>query len=179
MANIGNFEKRRVSFDRFFYYLCCKSVSKMDRLIYNFFSDDDFLRISNKIKEMEKNTSGEIRIAVKEKKSLLDRKKNIRMLAEKEFYKLNMHDTRDKTGILLYLLLNERQFYILADKGIHEKVGDETWHKVRDEIQLHFHDGKFSQGLIWGIEKVGKILAEHFPIKSGDTNELSNKIVIE
>jgi len=151
----------------------------MDRLIYNFFSDDDFLRISNKIKEMEKNTSGEIRIAVKEKKSLLDRKKNIRILAEKEFYKLNMHNTRDKTGILLYLLLNERQFYILADKGIHEKVGDETWHKVRDEIQLHFHDGKFSQGLIWGIEKVGKILSEHFPIKADDTNELSNKIIIE
>ena len=151
----------------------------MDRLIYNFFSDDDFLRISGKIKEMEKNTSGEIRIAVKEKKSFSDRKKNIRALAEKEFYKLNMHNTRDKTGILLYLLLNERQFYILADKGIHEKVGDETWLKVRDEIQLHFHDGKFSQGLIWGIERVGKILSEHFPIKEDDTNELSNKIIIE
>jgi len=151
----------------------------MDRLIYNFFSDDDFLRISGKIKEMEKNTSGEIRIAVKEKKSLLDRKKNIRALAEKEFYKLNMHNTRGKTGILLYLQLHERQFYILADKGIHEKVGEETWHIVRDEIQLLFHDGKFSQGLIWGIERVGKILSEHFPIKADDTNELSNKIIIE
>ncbi|MFA5803612.1 MAG: TPM domain-containing protein [Melioribacteraceae bacterium] len=151
----------------------------MDRLIYNFFSDDDFLRISNKIKEMEKNTSGEIRVAVKEKKSFFDRRKQIRQLAEKEFYKLNMHNTRDKTGILLYLLLNKRQFYILSDKGIHEKVGDETWHKVRDEIQNHFKDGKFSNGLIWGIERVGKILAEHFPVKAGDTNELSNKIIIE
>ncbi len=151
----------------------------MDRLIYHFFSDDDFLRISNKIKEMEKSTSGEIRIAVKEKKSFFNRKKNIRALAEKEFYKLNMHNTRDKTGILLYLLLNERQFYILADKGINEKVGDETWHKVRDEIQLRFHDGKFSEGLIWGIERVGKILSEHFSVKTDDTNELSNKIVIE
>lgn len=151
----------------------------MDRLIYNFFSDDDFLRISNKIKEMEKNTSGEIRIAVKEKKHFLDFKKNIRQLAEKEFHKLNMHNTRDKTGILLYLLLNERQFYILADQGIHEKVGDETWHKVRDEIQKHFQNGNFSEGLIWGIGRVGKILSEHFPIKAGDTNELSNEIVIE
>ena len=151
----------------------------MDRLIYNFFSDDDFLRISNKIKEMEKNTSGEIRVAVKEEKRFLDRKKSVRQLAEKEFHKLNMHNTHDKTGILLYLLLSEHQFYILADKGIHEKVGDETWHKVRDEIQQHFKDGKFSKGLIWGIERVGKILSEHFPIKAGDTNELSNKIVIE
>lgn len=151
----------------------------MDRLIYNFFSDDDFLRVSNKIKEMEKNTSGEIRVAVKEKKHFLDYRKNIRQLAEKEFHKLNMHNTRDKTGILLYLLLNERQFYILADKGIHEKVGDETWHKVRDEIQDHFKNGNFPEGLIWGIERVGKILSKHFLIKAGDTNELSNEIVIE
>ena len=151
----------------------------MDRLIYQFFSDDDFLRISNKIKEMEKKTSGEIRVAVKEKKSFFNRKKQIRALAERAFYKLNMHNTRDKTGILLYLQLNERQFYILADKGINEKVGEAAWQKVRDEIQSQFHDGKFSEGLIWGIERVGKILSEYFPIKGDDTNELSNKIIIE
>jgi uncharacterized membrane protein len=151
----------------------------MDKLIYQYFSDDDFLRISNKIKEAEKTTSGEIRIAVKEKKLFLDRKKNIRQLAEKEFHKLNMHATRDKTGILLYLLLGERQFYILADSGIDKIVGQVTWDAVRDEIQLHFQNGKFCEGLIWGIERVGKILSEHFPIKTGDTNELSNKVVIE
>lgn len=151
----------------------------MDRFIYNFFSDDDFLRISNKIKEMEKNTFGEIRVAVKEKKSFFNRRKQIRALAEKEFYKLNMHNTRDKTGILLFLLLNERQFYILADKGIYEKVEEGTWQKVRDEIQLHFHGGKFPEGLILGIERVGKILSEYFPVKADDTNELSNKIIIE
>ncbi|MEK6552052.1 MAG: TPM domain-containing protein [Bacteroidota bacterium] len=151
----------------------------MDRLIYNFFSDDDFLRISNQIKEMEKNTSGEIRVTVKEKKSFFNRKKQIRALAEKEFYKLKMHNTRDKTGILLFLLLNERQFYILADKGIHEKVGEGTWQNVRDEIQLYFHDGKFSEGLLWGIDRVGKILSEHFPVKPDDRDELSNEVVIE
>jgi uncharacterized membrane protein len=150
----------------------------MNRLIYHFFNDDDFLRISNKIKAMEKNTSGEIRISVKEKKSFFEKKKDIRILAEKEFYKLNMHNTRDKTGILLFLLLTERQFYILADRGIHEKVGEETWNKLRDEIQNFFINGKFSEGLIWGIEQVGKILIKNFPIKKDDTNELSNKIVI-
>jgi uncharacterized membrane protein len=151
----------------------------MGQLVYQYFSDDDFLRISNKIKENEKNTSGEIRIAIKDHKHFLDRKKDIRLLAEKEFYKLNMHQTRDNTGILLYLLLEEKQFYILADKGIHQKVGDDTWLKVRDEIQSHFKEGNFCRGILWGIDRVGKILAEHFPIKSDDTNELSNEVVIE
>lgn len=151
----------------------------MERLIYQFFSDDDFLRISNQIKKAEKTTSGEIRISMKEKRQFADRSKTIRQLAEKEFYKLNMHVTRDKTGILLYLLLHERQFYILADQGINEKVTQETWDSVRNEIQAKFHEGNFCDGMIAGIEKVGKILTEHFPVKADDTNELSNKIVME
>lgn len=149
-----------------------------ERLIYHFFSDDDFLRISNKITEAEKTTSGEIRVGVCEKKKFADRKKDIRKLAEEEFYKLNMHNTRDKTGILLFLLLSERQFYILADEGINSKVSQNMWDNVRDEIQLKFHDGQYAKGITAGVEKVGKILTEHFPIKADDTNELSNKIVI-
>ena len=150
-----------------------------DRLIYHFFSDDDLLRISNKISESEKTTSGEIRISVREKKPFLKRKKDIRRLAEKEFYRLNMNSTRDKTGILLYLLLCERQFYILADEGINSKVPQTTWDNVRDDIQSKFKDGYYAKGIILGIEQVGKILSEHFPIKNDDTNELSNKIAIE
>ena len=146
-------------------------------LLYNFFSDDDFLRISNKIKEMEKITAGEIRVAIKEGKHFLAKKKTTRELAEQEFHNLKMNETRDKTGILLYLLLKERQFYILADSGINEKVKQETWDKIRDEMQNEFREGQFSKGMLLGIEKVGKILGEHFPIKPDDTNELSNKVV--
>jgi uncharacterized membrane protein len=151
----------------------------MERLIYQFFNDDDFLRISGQIKKAEKSTSGEIRISLKEKRVFSDKNKSIRQLAEKEFFKLNMHETRDKTGILLFLLLHERQFYILADQGINEKVTQETWDSVRDEIQSKFQTGNFCDGMLAGIEKVGKILSEHFPVKTDDTNELSNKVVME
>jgi uncharacterized membrane protein len=151
----------------------------MEQLVYQYFSDDDFLRISNKIKENEKSTSGEIRVAIKDHRHFLDWRKDIRRLAEKEFYKLKMHNTRDKTGILLYLLLNEKQFYVLADQGIHQKVEDNTWHQVCDEIQSHFKEGNFCNGILWGIDRVGKILSEHFPVKSDDTNELSDEVVIE
>lgn len=150
-----------------------------NKLIYHFFSDDDFLRISNKIKEAEKITSGEIRVSIREELKWRDRKKEIRKLAEEEFVKLKMDSTRDKTGILLFLLLKERKFYILADEGINSKVDQNTWDKVRDDIQLNFIDGNYSQGILTGIEQVSNILAKHFPIKSDDGNELSNKIIIE
>ncbi len=149
-----------------------------NKLIYEFFTDDDFLRISNKIKEAEKSTSGEIRVSIKEKTSLLERKKEIRSLAEKEFYKLNMHSTRDNTGILLYLLLAEKKFYILADKGINEKVDQSIWDDVRNQIQKEFREGHFANGILLGIDRVSKILSEHFPVKTDDTNELSNKIIV-
>ncbi len=149
-----------------------------NELLYKFFDDDDFLLISDKIKEMEKVTAGEIRVAVKEELSLRDRKKELKTLAEEEFYKLGMNETRDKTGILIFIHLEKRQFYILADEGINSKVDQSTWDKIRDEMQDEFKSGHYTQGILTALEKVGKILGEHFPIKADDTNELSNKVVL-
>lgn len=89
-----------------------------------------------------------------------------------------MHQTRDKTGVLLFFLLGERQFYILADKGINEKVVQNTWENVSKEIHDNFKNGYFTRGILSGIEIVGKILSEYFPIKLDDENELTNKVVI-
>ena len=77
-----------------------------NELLYHFFDDDDFLLISNKIKETEKVTSGEIRVALKESVPFFKKKKDIGKLAQEEFYNLRMYETRDKTGILIYILLN-------------------------------------------------------------------------
>lgn len=149
-----------------------------NELLYHYFNDDDFLRVSNKIKEMEKITAGEIRVALKEDKPFLKKKTSIEKLAEEEFYKLRMNETRDRTGILIYVLLGERKFYILADEGIDEKVSQDTWNNVRDDIQNEFKLGHYTEGIIKGIDNVGNILGEHFPIKYDDTNELSNKVVL-
>lgn len=150
----------------------------MERLIYNYFNDDDLLRISHKISEMEKTTSGEIRISVSEKRKFSDRKKELRKLAEEEFFRLKMNETRDKTGILLFIQLNEKKFYILADEGINSKVEQSTWDTIRDEMLNEFKSGRYSDGVLLGIQKIGTVLSEYFPVKSDDTNELSNKIVL-
>lgn len=150
-----------------------------NKLLYIYFSDDDFLRISNKIQEMEKITSGEIRVSFKETKPVFQKKKSIRDLAEEEFAKLGMTATRDKTGILIFVLLKERQFYILADSGINEKVEQTVWDSVRNNMQEKFKNGDYLSGVLSAVEQVGKILSKHFPIKADDTNELSNKVVID
>lgn len=147
-------------------------------LVYNYFSDDDFLRISNKISEMEKITSGEIRVSVKEKIPFLKLNKDLRQLAEEEFFKLGMDKTRDKTGILIYVILEKKKFYILADSGINEKVDPSTWENVKNDMLQLFLKGDFSKGILLGIKKVGEILSKHFPIKADDTNELSNKVIL-
>lgn len=147
-------------------------------LIYSYFSDDDFLLISDKIKEMESRTSGEIRVSMYSEEIKGKEMPGIRTLAEKEFVRLNMHKTRDKTGILIYLNLQLRQFYILADTGINEKVEQSRWDAIRDGIQKDFANGKYTRGILTGIEEVGGILSEHFPIKADDTNEISNEVIL-
>jgi len=149
-----------------------------ERLIHNFFDDDEFLRISNKIKETEKKTTGEISVSIKEKRSFRQKKKTLRQLAEHEFYRLGIAKTRDSTGILFFLVLEDRQFYILADKGINERVPQDTWDKIKKEMQGRFLKGEFCNGILFGIEEAGKILGTHFPIKPNDINELSNRVNI-
>ena len=149
-----------------------------NELLYHFFDDDDFLMISKKIKEMEKITSGEIRVAVKESVPFIKKKKDIKELAHEEFYDLKMNETRDKTGILIYILLASRRFYIVADEGINSKVEQNTWDDVRNEMESQFKIGHFVEGVVSTIGRVGEVLSEFFPIKIDDTNELSNKVVL-
>jgi uncharacterized membrane protein len=145
--------------------------------IYNFLNDDELLRISDKIKETERRTSGEICVSIREQRSLSERKKDVKEIAEAEFFKRNIDKTRDKTGILIFLLLKDKKFYILADSGINEKVEQNTWDDVKENMQQMFLNGKFCKGILTGIEQVGNILEKYFPIKPDDTNEISNKVL--
>jgi uncharacterized membrane protein len=150
----------------------------MKKLIYNYVNDDDLLRITNKIKEYEKLTAGEICVSIRERKSFLQWRKTVDELAKREFARLGIGKTRDKTGILIYMILKERQFYILTDSAINDKVTENTWHKIKDGMQEFFIKGMFAKGIIHGVEETGKVLAEHFPVKPDDTNEIPDEVII-
>jgi uncharacterized membrane protein len=155
-----------------------KIFNMEEQLIYQYLNDDELLRISNKIKFWEKLTAGEICVSIKERRSFLRKNKLLKQLAEEEFYRLGVDKTKDATGILIFILLEEKQFYILADKGINERVPNNTWDKIKNQMQTLFIKGEFSKGIIYGVEEIGKILNTHFPIKPDDTNELSNRVAI-
>jgi putative membrane protein len=89
-----------------------------------------------------------------------------------------MKKTRDKTGILLFILLETREFYVLADDGIHSIVGDSAWEGIKDLLLQYFGNGDFCNGIIAAVREMGKILSPHFPIKPDDTNEISNRVIV-
>lgn len=150
----------------------------MNSLFYKFLNDDDLLRISHVITDMEKITSGEIVVSIKEKRGLFQRGKTIRQLAEKEFTRLKMHVTRDRTGILLYICLQSREFIVLADSGIHSIVGDTPWEQIKDLLVENFKMGEYCQGIMEAVKRMGNTLAPHFPIKPDDTNEIPNRVIV-
>jgi uncharacterized membrane protein len=149
-----------------------------NELFYQILNDDELLRISKKIKEKEKITSGEIVVSIKERSSFSFKKKTVRELAELEYNRIGINKTRDNTGILLYFLLERREFYILADSAINKKVSDDLWDSVKIKMESFFKNGEFCKGIINAVDEVGNTLAKHFPIKPDDTNEISNRVII-
>jgi uncharacterized membrane protein len=143
------------------------------------FSQEDLKAIANAIGEAEKNTSGEIRVSIRQKRGWRERKLTLEQLAQKEFYTLGMIKTQDRTGILIFLLLQDRRFHIYADEGIHTKVEEGTWEQIAKEMSEHFSQQKFCDGVIHGVQSVGAVLAKYIPPRPGDTNELSNEVIVD
>lgn len=146
------------------------------RIIYNYLTDDELLRISNTIKEVEKKTSAEILVTIKEKRNFFEKRKSIRELAELEFSKSGITATKERTGVLIFILLSDKEFYILADKKISESIEQKVFDEIANKMSNEFRSGNFSKGIIDCIITLSEILSTSFPIKSDDTNEISNKV---
>jgi len=94
------------------------------------------------------------------------------------FYRHGLHHTRDATGVLFFISLFERKVRVMADKGIYEKITQETLQEYADNIALGVRNGKAAAAICHELARAGQILAEHFPIKPDDTNELSNEVIV-
>jgi uncharacterized membrane protein len=129
-------------------------------------------RVEEAVRQAERRTSGEIRVSVS--RFFWG---DVRRVAERAFDRLDMRATRQRNGILFFIVPSRRRFVVLGDEGIHAKVGQEFWERVAGAVSEHLRKGDFTLGLVHGIEAVGEQLALHFPFDAAtDTNELSDEI---
>ena len=139
-----------------------------------FFSHNEQERIINAIRLAEQQTSGEIRVYTESRCRFVD---PIDRAAE-VFWGLKMDMTKDRNGVLVYIAMKDRQFAILADQGIHEKVGQTFWNQEVSVMQKHFSNALPADAIEAVITDVGQALRTHFPFdRSTDKNELPDDLV--
>jgi uncharacterized membrane protein len=136
--------------------------------------------IEQAIKASEATHCGQIRFVVE---GALDgaplfRNQSARGRALDVFSRLRIWDTAHNNGVLIYLLLADRDFEIVADRGIDTKVGAAGWEEICVEMEAEFRAGNFERGVIAGIEAVSRQLAMHFPAHGAGRNELPDAPVV-
>jgi putative membrane protein len=87
--------------------------------------------------------------------------------------------TRDRTGIMIFISLLEHKVEVLADCGINKEVEQNYWHELVAELTASIGSGRKIEGMVAAIESCGKSLEAAFPIKSDDTNEVSNHLITD
>jgi uncharacterized membrane protein len=130
--------------------------------------------IEQAIKTGETTHSGQIRFVVEGALdgAALFRDQPARERALDIFAQLRIWDTTHNNGVLIYLLLADRDVEIVADRGIDAKVGSAGWEKICREMESDFKAGKFESGVIKGVQAVSRQLAAHFPAHGKGPNEL-------
>ena len=102
---------------------------------------------------------------------------DVEQAAESTFRRLGMERTRDRNAVLFFFVPARRRFAVIGDEGIHARVGPDFWPKVVEAVAERFRKAEYTEGLVEGIETVGRELAAHFPFHAEtDVNELPDEI---
>ena len=144
------------------------------------FTPQVLAQIEQAIKTGEVTHSGQVRFVVEGALdgAALFRDQPARERALDIFSHLRIWDTAHNNGVLIYLLLADRDVEIVADRGIDAKVGREGWEKICSAMEAEFKTGNFRGGVIQGIAAVSRQLAAHFPPSAHPRNELPDKPVV-
>lgn len=136
--------------------------------------------IEDAIRACEGAHQGEIRFAVEGSLDLLPllRGQSARQRALEIFSALRVWDTEHNNGVLVYLLLADRDVEIVADRSAHRLAGDETWEAVCRDMERAFRAGRFEAGVVSGIQAIGRQLATGNPADAVRPNELPDQPVV-
>ena len=131
----------------------------------------DDVRLVAAIAEAEAHTSGDIRIVLS-RQYVSDPV----AAAEEQFERLEMMDPAERNGVLIFVALSSHTFAVIGDQGVHEKCEKDFWQTLTAAMSEHFKQGQFTDGLVLGVSRAGALLAEHFPRRPDDPNELPDHI---
>ncbi|KXK06447.1 MAG: hypothetical protein UZ04_CHB001000450 [Chlorobi bacterium OLB4] len=149
------------------------------KFLAKYLNDNDLKRIEEKISGVESKTSGEIKLCIKVTRGIYEDTLSPREIAVSEFFNLGMQNTKDRTGILIFILFDERKYEIIADEGIYEKIPEEKWRYVKEIIVNNFRNGNYCDGIIDVINEMGNMLIKEFPADGVNPDELSNEVVVK
>ncbi len=136
--------------------------------------------IERAIHTAESSHAGEIRLVVEgslDGMALL-RGQTAKSRALELFSQLAVWDTAHNNGMLIYLLLADRAVEIVADRGIHAKVGAQPWSEVCRQMEQSFAQSQFEHGVVQGIQTIAGHMAKHFPPSARGRNELPDAPVL-
>ena len=135
-------------------------------------------KIEQAIKASERRHRGELRFAIEGPLHVFHMRASPRQRAREVFAQLDVWDTEENTGVLVYVQLVDRRIEIIADRGIAAKVSQADWDRVCRAMEGSFRKGEYLAGALQGIEGVTAILERHFPARGVNPNELSDKPVV-
>jgi putative membrane protein len=101
----------------------------------------------------------------------------VKEAAEIQFYQKGVYRTREETGVLIFVSVFERKVWVLSDRGINAKIPEGYWKDVVDLIVEGIRSGRPAESICRAVAQVSDVLAEKFPVRADDTDELKNLIV--
>ncbi|SDK59116.1 TLP18.3, Psb32 and MOLO-1 founding protein of phosphatase [Methylophilus rhizosphaerae] len=148
--------------------------------VRRYFSETALQHIEQAIADSERRHAGEVRVVIESglPLSAIMQRLSPRQRAIQLFGQLNIWDTEHNNGVLIYLMLADRDVEIVADRGIHRHVGDRGWQHICRQMEEMFRSGQFEQGVTHGITAIGQHLADYFPPEAIPRNELSNHVLV-
>ena len=137
-------------------------------------------RIEAAVRDAERRHAGQIRFVVEAalEPAAVWQGVSAAERALEVFSLLRVWDTEHNNGVLVYLLLADHDVEIVADRGIHRRAGNPEWEAICRDMEAHFREGRFEQGVVQGIQRVSALLEFHFPQADQTFNELPDKPVL-
>lgn len=151
-------------------WIIARAVAHARATPHTFLRGEEEEQILSAIRGFERRTSGELRL------HLSSAKGDVMEEARRAFEALGMTATRERNGVLFFVAVPQRQFAVLGDQGIDQKVPLDFWSQVVERVRARFLEGQFGAGLAEGIEMAGAALAAYFPVQPGDVNELPDHV---